>query len=118
MDIKIKRVYDPPDSTDGKRVLVDRLWPRGVTKEQAALSEWMREVAPSPELRRWFGHKPERFNEFKVLYAKELSKDPVHRVAIHRLIEYATEGPLTLIYAAKDPSCNHALVLQKELLGH
>ena len=106
---QIKRVYDEPAASDGFRVLVDRLWPRGVSKERVALDLWLKEVAPSPELREWFGHKPERFAEFTQKYNTELAKNP----AVQELQQLAADNPrLTLLYGAKDPAVNHAVVLQ------
>ncbi len=94
--------------------MVDRLWPRGVSKERAALDEWLKDVAPSPELRMWFGHKPERFAEFSRKYISELE----HNSAAEQLKTLAKKEPLTLLYAAKDPKVNHALVLKKFLVRH
>jgi uncharacterized protein YeaO (DUF488 family) len=103
--VSIKRVYDKPADTDGTRILVDRLWPRGVSKRKAALDGWNKDVAPSTDLRKWFGHKPERFVEFRKRYRAELKDSP----AITAL--RATKGKLTLLYGAKDPKINHAIVL-------
>jgi len=112
MGIRVKRIYLPPDAADGVRVLVDRLWPRGVRKEAAALDGWVREVAPSPALRRWFGHDPSRWETFRHRYAAELDAldeywRPLAVQALHR--------PLTLLYAARDEEHNHALVLKAYL---
>ncbi|WP_028591310.1 DUF488 domain-containing protein [Paenibacillus massiliensis] len=107
----LKRIYEPPYSSDGLRILVDRLWPRGVTKESAQLDFWMKEVAPSPELRRWFGHDPARFEEFSELYTLELSTEEL-QPHVARILELASEKPVTLIYAAKDVQHNHAVVLR------
>jgi uncharacterized protein YeaO (DUF488 family) len=107
--IKIKRVYEEPTTSDGHRVLVDRLWPRGVTKADAALDEWNKDVAPSPELRKWFGHKPEKFELFRERYLNELEDNDAARQ-----LQQAT-GTITLVYAAKDPEHNHALVLKEFL---
>jgi uncharacterized protein YeaO (DUF488 family) len=107
--LTIKRIYEAPSSGDGCRVLVDRLWPRGVSKEDAALDQWLKEVAPSPELRTWFGHDPERFEEFGQRYRAELESNP----ALDGLLDTAREAEaVTLLYAARDPRCNHALVLR------
>jgi uncharacterized protein YeaO (DUF488 family) len=111
-EIRLKRIYEPSDTGDGKRILVDRLWPRGVKKEQARLDEWMKGIAPSPELRRQFNHKPERFAEFRELYEKELASDPLHQQLINQICQYAQEGNVTLLYASKDPVHNHAVVLR------
>lgn len=106
---KVKRIYEEPTSNDGYRILVDRLWPRGVSKEHAALDEWDKDVAPSPDLRTWFGHEPERFEEFSVRYKAELDDN---RAAVERLKGLEKEhGTVTLLYAAHDPAVNHARVL-------
>jgi uncharacterized protein YeaO (DUF488 family) len=105
----IKRVYETPSDGDGYRLLVDRLWPRGVSKERARLDEWCKEVAPSTELRKWFGHAPERFELFSERYREEL----VGREALlERLREIAASQRLTLVIGAKDPRYNHARVLR------
>jgi uncharacterized protein YeaO (DUF488 family) len=111
--IKIKRVYDEPAKGDGDRVLVDRLWPRGMTKEAAAIKEWAKELAPTTELREWFGHDTERWPEFQRRYTSELKKNEA--VEAFRE-EYREAKTLTLIYAAKDELHNHAIVL-REYLG-
>lgn len=111
--ITIKRIYDTPTNEDGYRVLIDRLWPRGVSKERAALDTWLKEVAPSPGLRTWFSHDPAKFEEFSGLYCQELMQNP----ATKDLVELTKQHKnLTLLYAAKDPEINHACVLQKFLL--
>jgi uncharacterized protein YeaO (DUF488 family) len=108
--VYIKRAYDPPAPEDGARILVDRLWPRGLKRDAAKLDLWLKEVAPTDELRRWFGHNPERWPEFKKRYRAELAKN---KAAVKTLREQATGGkPLTLIYAAKDPLHNNAVVLK------
>ena len=109
-DLRLKRVYDPVALTDGKRVLVDRLWPRGLSKDKAQVDEWLKEVAPSPSLRQWFGHNPERFTAFRELYERELG-DPVRQNACRQIAQWVNSGPVTLLYAAKDPVHNHALIL-------
>ena len=109
-EIRIKRAYDPPSSDDGLRVLVDRLWPRGVSKEKARLDTWMKEIAPSTELRRWFGHDPERWDEFQHRYRAELA-EPERRRLVDELAERATHGPVTLVYGARDTAHNEAVVL-------
>lgn len=105
--IEIKRVYEKPSASDGIRVLVDRLWPRGIKKEVAALDHWDKDLAPSPDLRKWFDHKPERFEEFARRYRAELKRSP----AVDAAHAYMKKGHVTLLYAAHDPKCNHALVL-------
>ena len=110
--IKIKRIYDEPKDSDGYRVLVDRLWPRGISKKDAKLDEWNKEITPSPELRKWFDHKAERFQEFRQLYREELMTKPKE---LNRLKSLAKRESVTLLYGAKDPEINHAVIL-KELL--
>lgn len=106
--IKIKRVYEPAEQGDGYRVLVDRLWPRGLKKEAAELDLWLKEIAPSPTLRTWFGHKPERFAEFSKKYRAELKANP----AVAQLRALAREHKtVTLLYGARDTEHNHAVVL-------
>ena len=107
--IAIKRAYEPPAPSDGSRILVDRLWPRGISKKKAALDGWMKEVAPSPSLRKWFGHQPERFKDFAKRYRAELKDNP----ALEDL--RALKGKVTLVYGAKDPKINHAAVLAEVL---
>jgi uncharacterized protein YeaO (DUF488 family) len=110
--VRIKRVYDKPARTDGFRVLVDRLWPRGLKKETARLDVWLRDIAPSTELRKWYGHEPEKRPEFRRRYRAELR---AHRAELDDLRLRAAKEPVTLLYAAKDAHINHAVVL-KELL--
>jgi uncharacterized protein YeaO (DUF488 family) len=108
-DIRVKRIYDPPHSKDGARVLVDRLWPRGVRKEAAKLTLWLKEIAPSTDLRKWFGHDPARFAEFARRYRVELS---ANKDAVDRLHDLVKAGPVvTLLYAAHDTEHNEARVL-------
>jgi uncharacterized protein YeaO (DUF488 family) len=112
--LHIKRVYEAPARSDGARILVDRLWPRGIRKQDAALTAWIKDVAPTPELRKWFNHDPERFKEFSRRYRAELA----HNDAIEQLESLLKEGPVTLLYAARDPECNHALILANYLRKH
>ncbi|MDM5328816.1 DUF488 domain-containing protein [Neobacillus sp. CF12] len=114
-DFFLKRVYEPCDESDGFRILVDRLWPRGISKEAAKLTAWQKEVAPSPELRKWFCHKPELFEEFRVKYIEELRTDEQKQKIINEIITMTSKGRVTLLYGAKDPVYNHAIVLQEEL---
>jgi uncharacterized protein YeaO (DUF488 family) len=107
-DLRIKRVYDEPMLADGFRVLVDRLWPRGITRERAALDCWEPELAPSPGLRRWFAHQARRFDEFRRRYLAELAG---RGVELDELRERAIRQRVTLLHAAKDPEINHAVVL-------
>lgn len=110
--IRVKRIYEMPESADGKRILVDRLWPRGVTKEGAQLTLWMKEVAPSADLRVWFGHRPERFDAFQARYRAELAGEAARPYA-EQLADWARRDTVTLLYAAKDTQFNHAVVLQR-----
>ena len=112
--IRIKRVYESPSPDDGRRVLVDRLWPRGLSKERARLDGWLREVAPSTELRRWFGHDPSRWDEFQRRYEQELAA-PERREALAALARFAREDTLTLLYGARDTEHNEAQVLARVL---
>jgi uncharacterized protein YeaO (DUF488 family) len=112
MAVQIKRVYESPGPGDGYRVLVDRLWPRGLSKEKAGVDEWAREIAPSDSLRNWFGHDPSRWAEFRERYRKEL-EEPVRRRVLETLKERARSGNLTLVYGAKDTVHNQAVVLME-----
>jgi uncharacterized protein YeaO (DUF488 family) len=108
VDVQLKRAYEPAAASDGYRVLVDRLWPRGVSREEARLDEWARQLAPSPELRRWFGHDPARFPEFRRRYTEELA---AQAQKLRELRRRAREGTLTLVYSARDTEHNDAVVL-------
>jgi uncharacterized protein YeaO (DUF488 family) len=112
VDLRLKRVYEPPATTDGYRVLVDRLWPRGVSKERARLAAWFPQIAPSDELRRWFGHEPRRFEDFKRRYVDELRDQ---RGRLTELRRRARREPVTLLYAARDGERNDAVVLAEVL---
>lgn len=112
MKIQIKRVYLPAADTDGFRILVDRLWPRGIKKENAGVDLWAKELAPSNELRKWFGHVPERFEEFSKRYVGELNANPKIHSLIDDILHHDT---ITLLYAAKDEEHNNAIVLSKVL---
>lgn len=114
MEIKIKRIYDAAETSDGWRVLVDRLWPRGVRKAEVEVHEWAKEIAPSTELRQWFGHDPGKWNEFRKEYRAEL-KDKVDEVM--QMVERCPEKTLTLLFAAKDEAHSHAVVLKEMLDG-
>jgi uncharacterized protein YeaO (DUF488 family) len=111
--IKIKRIYDNPSVDDGYRILVDRIWPRGISKKDANLDEWNKEIAPSTELRKWFGHKEERFDEFGRLYCEELMTKTDE---LTRLKTLAKREVITLLYGAKNLAINHAVVLKEFLL--
>jgi uncharacterized protein YeaO (DUF488 family) len=110
--VRLKRVYEPPAEADGKRYLVDRLWPRGISKEAASLTGWLKDAAPSPGLRTWYGHEPARWEEFRRLYFEELERQP-------EIIEFiraeAEKGPITLVYAARVPEYSHARALSEFL---
>ena len=109
IDVRIKRIYDKPERSDGLRILVDRIWPRGVTKRKAAVDDWLRELAPSTGLRKWFGHDPARWAEFRKRYRVELREHALQLKALRRL---AARQRITLIYSAKDAHRNQAVVLQ------
>ncbi|WP_421590385.1 DUF488 domain-containing protein [Shinella sp. M27] len=111
MTIRIKRVYEEPAEGDGERILVDRLWPRGMSREKAIFSEWMKDVAPSTGLRKWFDHKPERWAEFQARYRQELKDNP----ALDDLRRRATHGTVTLLYGSRNTDFNHAAVLAEVL---
>ncbi len=111
-EVRLKRAYDPPSDDDGVRVLVDRLWPRGLRKSAAAIDYWMKDVAPSTELRRWFGHEPGRWSEFRRRYRFELSRKPE---VVSELEALARKGPVTLVFAARDTLHNEAVVLRDVL---
>ena len=112
MDITIKRVYEKPTKEDGKRILIDRLWPRGLTKEKAKIDLWLKDIAPSTELRKWFGHDPAKWDEFKKRYVVEIKKNtPV----LSQLEGELKKGKVTLVYAAKDEEHNDAVVLKEYL---
>jgi uncharacterized protein YeaO (DUF488 family) len=117
MTVAIKRVYDPPSATDGVRVLVDRLWPRGLTKDRAAVDEWLRDLAPSDELRRWYHAQPEQWAAFRSKYLKELSH-PQAQSALEKIYQLAHKRKrLTLLFASKNEDQNNATVLQELLKG-
>lgn len=114
--IQCKRAYDPPAKTDGQRILVDRLWPRGVSKEELALDDWNKDLAPSTELRQWFGHDPKLWAAFYQKYHAELKAQ--HQEAVDALVKRAKAGKLTLVYAAKDEQHNNAVALKMLLDGY
>ena len=111
---KLKRAYEPASPEDGSRILVERLWPRGITKQQAALDLWLKDIAPSPELRKWFDHDPLKWAEFQRRYAEELSQ---RQDLLDLLRQKEREGPVTLVYGARDEQHNAAVAL-KSLLAH
>jgi uncharacterized protein YeaO (DUF488 family) len=111
--VRLKRAYEPAVRDDGKRILIDRLWPRGIRKADAAIERWIKELSPSPELRRWFGHEPKRWEEFRRRYVEELHRRPKELAALRAL---AQQEPITLVYAAHDEVHNDAVVLRGVLL--
>ena len=111
MNIKIKRVYEQPDKNDGRRILVDRLWPRGLTEEKAGVDLWLKDIAPSTELRKWFGHDPDRWEEFKERYRAELAEAGKMGV-LRDIAERAREENVTLLFGAKDTRHNDAQALE------
>lgn len=112
MDVRLKRAYEPATAADGHRVLIDRIWPRGISREEARLDEWARVLAPSSELRKWFGHDPTRFDEFRRRYKSELA---VQERKLSELRGRAREGTLTLVYGARDTEHNDAVVVAELL---
>lgn len=113
--LRVKRIYLPKESSDGIRILVDRLWPRGVSKERASLDFWAKEVTPSPQLRKWFGHKAENFDNFKESYISELDHNEEARIFAQKCKGWLNDSNVTLLYAAKDTVHNHAVILEKWL---
>jgi uncharacterized protein YeaO (DUF488 family) len=112
LDVRTKRVYEEPMPGDGFRILVDRVWPRGISRERASLGEWDRTLSPSTQLRKWFGHEPSRFEEFRAKYLEELR---AQRDRLAELRTLARQGTLTLVYSAKDAEHNQAIVLAEAL---
>lgn len=116
MPVKVKRVYEKPAKSDGKRILVDRLWPRGLTKEAAAVDHWLRDLAPSDDLRKWFHARPDAWSEFRKRYMKELMA-PATTVALQKLYALAGRGTVTLLFASRNEQQNNATVLKELLEG-
>jgi uncharacterized protein YeaO (DUF488 family) len=112
MSIEVKRAYEPPARSDGYRVLVDRIWPRGVTKDELEVDIWLKDVAPSTALRKWFGHDPKKWDEFRRRYARELEP---HAAALRQLVDRAKSGRVTLVFGAKDTEHNNAVALKEQL---
>lgn len=110
--LRVKRIYEPPEEEDGIRLLVDRLWPRGLTKERAQVDLWLKDLAPSPELRTWFGRDPEKWDEFRRRYRAELSR---HLDEIEPIVEASRTDTITLVYAARDQEHNSAVALREYL---
>ena len=117
-ELKCKRIYETPAETDGFRVLVDKLWPRGMKKENAEIDLWAKEITPSNELRKWFSHIPEKYDEFKERYSQELSENPASQKFKDLCIEKLNDNNVTLLYAAKSEKYNHAVVLKDWLEEH
>ncbi len=113
-NVRLKRAYEPPAGEDGTQILIDRLWPRGVSKTDAAVDQWMKEIAPSTELRKWFGHDPARWEEFRRRYTEELHQNTA---LLSQLRSLARQNPVTLVYSAHDEVHNDAIVLRNLLLG-
>lgn len=114
MDVRLHRVYEPAEEAPGKRVLVDRVWPRGIRKDSLRLDRWVPELGPSVGLRRWFGHRPERWEEFRLRYRAELEQ-PEQRRLLQELLALASESPLILLYGARDTVRNQAVVIREAL---
>jgi uncharacterized protein YeaO (DUF488 family) len=112
MTIDLKRAYDPPAKSDGRRILVDRIWPRGIAKDHLQIDAWLKDLAPSTELRKWFGHDPTKWDEFRKRYARELEQ---HADALEELVEKARAGHVTLVFSAKDTERNNAAALKEHL---
>lgn len=112
MNLQLKRIYEAPSPTDGKRVLVDRLWPRGISKDRANLDLWLKDIAPSTELRKWFDHDPAKWSAFQVRYRAELAENPV----VDQLRSLCKQGQVTLLFAAKDVDHNEAVVIRQFLI--
>ena len=110
--MRLKRAYQPPAEGDGRRILVDRLWPRGVSKKEAQIGLWMKSIAPSNDLRKWFGHTPDKWREFKQRYFEELDRMPAE---IGELLNEARRGIVTLVFAARDETHNNAVALKEYL---
>jgi uncharacterized protein YeaO (DUF488 family) len=115
VEIRLKRAHDAPARTDGTRILIDRVWPRGITKDELRLDAWIKDVAPSTELRKWFGHDPAKWSEFRKRYSRELDRQ---RDAIAPMIEKCRKGTVTLIFGAKDTHHNNAVALKAYLERH
>lgn len=117
MQLKLERIYTKPVDTDGYRLLVDRLWPRGISKVNAQLDDWVKEIGPSTELRKWFNHDPEKYPEFVKKYQAELDANPITPDFIRQVAEQLAKQPVILLFGAKDETHNQAVVLQEYLLA-
>ncbi|MFZ4450604.1 DUF488 domain-containing protein [Salibacterium aidingense] len=113
MPVQVKRIYEDAETEDGRRVLVDKVWPRGISKTKAALDDWAKEVTPSPGLRKWFNHEKEKFDTFAEYYKKELQSDEEAQKKLEELAEMAVSETVTLLFAAKDETYNHAVLLKQ-----
>lgn len=111
-----KRIYEKAEKTDGKRILVDRIWPRGISRQQAHIDSWAKELTPSTELRKWFNHQPERFDDFKKAYLDELTNNPEALITMKKIAAQSHEQMITLVFAAKDPLYNHVVILMEALV--
>lgn len=116
--LRLKRIYEPHEPEDGRRILVDRLWPRGMRKSDAAIDLWLKDVAPTPNLRKAFSHRPERFSDFREAYQAQLEAAVWESETLQQLLEEVRSGPVTLLYAARDTEHNHAVVLRDFLRHH
>jgi uncharacterized protein YeaO (DUF488 family) len=112
MTIDLKRAYDPPAASDGRRILVDRVWPRGIARDDLRIDAWLKDLAPSTGLRKWFGHDPKKWDEFRKRYVRELEQRPD---ALGELVEKARAGHITLVFGAKDTEHNNAVALKEQL---
>ena len=117
-ELEIKRIYLAAKESDGYRILIERLWPRGIKKENAMLDEWNKAIAPTPELRKWFDHKEEKFTEFDQQYRDELNHNPEALAFAQHVQELLKRGNVTLLYGAKVPTCNHAIILRNWIMNH
>lgn len=117
-ELRIKRAYAEPEPHDGYRILIDRLWPRGISKDKAMIDEWAKTITPTAELRRWFGHKEENFAEFATRYREQLDQNSDAGLFAEHVAEILRQGNVTLVYGAKSPTCNHAIILRDWLLSH
>ncbi|TMU85157.1 DUF488 family protein [Bacillus sp. BHET2] len=115
MSIILKRIYDEPPRLGGHRILIDRVWPRGISKEDAGLDEWMKEITPTPTLRKWFNHEPVKFEEFRQAYKEELYQNKEKQKKLQELKKIAADKRVVLLYGAKDDQHNHAIVLKEVL---
>ena len=116
--LRIRRIYEPYSVNDGYRILIDRLWPRGMSKEKAKEDEWAKQIAPSPEIRKWFNHEPAKMDQFRQQYRYELDHNEDAAKFVHHVCDQLTRSNVTLLYAARDETINHAVILQQWLEAH